>query len=83
MPPPPLFKENPEKSVIPQEPLFTLLSKYDGSSKQYDPAKNEIRSYKILQLPKYLILHINRFTKNQWYLEKNPILLISLLKIWI
>jgi len=72
IPPPPLFKEDPEKSVIPQEPLFTLLAKYDGITKQYDPTKNENRSYQIVKLPKYLILHINRFTKNQWYIEKNP-----------
>eukprot|EP01125_Pyxidicula_operculata_P022815 TRINITY_DN959_c0_g1_i1.p1 TRINITY_DN959_c0_g1~~TRINITY_DN959_c0_g1_i1.p1 ORF type:complete len:407 (-),score=104.98 TRINITY_DN959_c0_g1_i1:47-1267(-) len=64
MPPQPLFKKEKDKTVIPQEPLPTLLSKFDGVTKQWDPSLKEWRSYKITKLPKYLILYIQRFTKN-------------------
>jgi len=30
VPPPPLFTDDLEKSIIPQVPLFELLNKYDG-----------------------------------------------------
>jgi hypothetical protein len=29
-------------------------------------------TYKLLSLPKYVILYIKRFTKNNFFLEKNP-----------
>jgi len=61
-----------KKTVIPQQPLFTLLSKFDGSSQHFNPHTKETKSYRIKQLPNYLILHIQRFTNNLWYTEKNP-----------
>ena len=30
IPPPPLFKDEQEKNIIPQKPIYELLSKYDG-----------------------------------------------------
>uniref|UniRef100_A0A6B2L3F3 USP domain-containing protein n=1 Tax=Arcella intermedia TaxID=1963864 RepID=A0A6B2L3F3_9EUKA len=71
IPPPPLFKDEKEKTVIPQEPLFTLLSKFDGVSKHFNPHTKETKIYRITKLPNYLILHIQRFTNNLWYTEKN------------
>lgn len=33
---------------------------------------NKACTYKLLSLPKYVILYIKRFTKNNFFLEKNP-----------
>ncbi|TPX72232.1 hypothetical protein SpCBS45565_g00508 [Spizellomyces sp. 'palustris'] len=70
LPPPPLFQDETEKNIIPQIPLATLLSKYDGVTGQ--ESGNILRRYKITALPEYLIFHIKRFTKNNWTMEKNP-----------
>lgn len=73
IPPPPLFPGDKDKgTIIPQEPLFTLLRKFDGETKQFVPATNEWKRYKITRLPRYLVLHLNRFTKNNFFVEKNP-----------
>jgi len=66
IPPPPLFKDEKEKTVIPQQPLFTLLSKFDGVSQHFNPHTKETKSYRLRRLPSYLILHIQRFTNNLW-----------------
>ncbi|KAJ3001702.1 hypothetical protein HKX48_002749, partial [Thoreauomyces humboldtii] len=70
VPPPPLFQDEVEKNIIPQIPLTTLLSKYDGATGQ--ETGNILRRYKITKLPQYLVFHIKRFTKNNWTTEKNP-----------
>ncbi|KAI8824024.1 uncharacterized protein EV422DRAFT_608931 [Fimicolochytrium jonesii] len=70
VPPPPLFQDEADKNIIPQVPLTTLLSKYDGVTGQ--ESGNVLRRYKITKLPRYLVFHIKRFTKNNWNLEKNP-----------
>lgn len=70
----PLFRDSEGGLVIPQVPLFELLKKFDGSS-WTDTMTSEAhvrRQYRILQLPRYLILHLVRFTRNNFYLEKNP-----------
>lgn len=73
LPPPPLFKDELQANIIPQVPLVTLLSKFNGSTekeyKQYD--KSEMKRFQITQLPPYLILYIKRFTKNNFFREKN------------
>lgn len=51
-------------------PLFTLLNKFDGETEQRRGSK--AFTYKLLSLPKYVILYIKRFTKNNFFLEKNP-----------
>jgi len=30
------------------------------------------KRYKIYKLPRYLIIHVKRFYKNEFFLEKNP-----------
>lgn len=70
-PPPPLFKDAKDKNFIPQEPLYTLLSKFDGVSKQYIATEREYKTFLITKLPKYLIFAINRFTSNFFITEKN------------
>ncbi|EGC30071.1 hypothetical protein DICPUDRAFT_41968 [Dictyostelium purpureum] len=71
LPPKQIFKDSQEKSIIPQVPLFNLLSKYDGNTTTTMP-NGDLKKYKIIQLPKYLILCIKRFSKNNFFVEKEP-----------
>ncbi|KAJ0965161.1 hypothetical protein J5N97_026299 [Dioscorea zingiberensis] len=75
LPPPPLFKDAMEKNIIPQVPLFNILKKFDGESvtEVVRPHIARMR-YRVTRLPKYLILHMRRFTKNNFFVEKNPTL---------
>jgi U4/U6.U5 tri-snRNP-associated protein 2 len=67
----PLFQDiEAGDSIIPQVPLFNLLNKFDGETEQRRGSK--AFTYKLLSLPKYVILYIKRFTKNNFFLEKNP-----------
>lgn len=74
----PLFKDSEGGLIIPQIPLFEVLKKIDGetwtdSVTTAGSSSGLIRKkYNILALPQYLVLHLNRFTKNNFYLEKNP-----------
>lgn len=75
LPPPPLFKDTMEKNIIPQVPLFNILKKFDGQSvtEVVRPSIARMR-YRVTRLPKYMILHMRRFTKNNFFMEKNPTL---------
>ncbi|KAG1327301.1 U4/U6.U5 tri-snRNP-associated protein 2 [Cocos nucifera] len=75
LPPPPLFKDAMEKNIIPQVPLFNILKKFDGETvtEVVRPCIARMR-YRVTRLPKYLILHMRRFTKNNFFIEKNPTL---------
>lgn len=75
LPPPPLFKDVMEKNIIPQVPLFNILKKFDGESitEVVRPQIARMR-YRVTRLPQYLILHMRRFTKNNFFVEKNPTL---------
>lgn len=70
LPPPPLFHDELEKNIIPQVPLATVLSKYDGKTIQESVA--DLKRFQIIRLPNYIILHIKRFSKNSFVEEKNP-----------
>ncbi|KAF9310895.1 hypothetical protein BGZ91_006965 [Linnemannia elongata] len=70
LPPPPLFHDELEKNIIPQIPLTTILSKYDGKTLQESVA--DLKKFQITRLPNYIILHIKRFSKNSFAKEKNP-----------
>ncbi|CEG78542.1 Putative Ubiquitin thiolesterase [Rhizopus microsporus] len=70
LPPVPLYQDERERDIVPQVPLTTILSKFDG--KRVQEVSNELKRYSITRLPQYLILHIKRFTKNNWTNEKNP-----------
>jgi U4/U6.U5 tri-snRNP-associated protein 2 len=75
LPSSPLFKDSDDgKRIIPQVPLFTLLSKFDGvtSTDVLSAGRVQRKKYRLKELPPYLILHIKRFSKNNWYVEKNP-----------
>jgi U4/U6.U5 tri-snRNP-associated protein 2 len=74
IPPCPLFRDSKGGLVIPQIPLFQLLSKFDGN-KWNDQVTKEAhyrKQYRILKLPRYLMFHLHRFNRNNFSLEKNP-----------
>ena len=56
--------------MLPTCHLFDVLQKFDG--KTVVEGRLERRLYRIIKLPKYLILHYKRFTKNEFFREKNP-----------
>lgn len=60
--------------VIPQEPLARVLQKIDGVT--WVPSKDgrQSKRYQILELPRYLILHLDRFASGQddRVKKKNP-----------
>ncbi|MEW5319670.1 MAG: hypothetical protein WDW38_010810 [Sanguina aurantia] len=71
LPPPPLFKDVLEKNIIPQVPIFHILHKYDGET-VLDDIKAGRRRFRITRLPLYLCMHFKRFTKNNFFVDKNP-----------
>ncbi|KAG9454624.1 hypothetical protein H6P81_007528 [Aristolochia fimbriata] len=75
LPPPPLFKDVMEKYIIPQVPLFNILKKFDGESvtEVVRPCVARMR-YCVTKLPQYLILHMWRFTRNNFFIDLNPTL---------
>jgi U4/U6.U5 tri-snRNP-associated protein 2 len=74
----PLFKEQSELASLPQIALSTLMKKYDGETSE-EIIKDEAtgtekvvkKIYKITRLPKYLFIHMKRFSKNTFFKEKN------------
>lgn len=71
LPPAPLFQDEEQRNIIPQVPLTTILSKYDGRSAQEHLAHR--RRYRLMHpLPPYLILHVKRFSQNKFVAERNP-----------
>ena len=71
LPPPPLFQDAMEKNIIPQVPIADLLRKYDGATPTPTP-RGGTRTFAFTKLPKYLVVHYKRFTKNEFFREKNP-----------
>lgn len=51
---------------------MTLMKKFDGKTFAEEPVTCIRRKYKIHQLPKYLVIHVKRFHKNDYFIEKNP-----------
>ncbi|CAL1352156.1 unnamed protein product [Linum trigynum] len=73
LPPPPLFKDVMEKNIIPQVPLFNILNKFDGETVTEVVRPHIARmKYRVTRLPRYIILHMQRFKKNNFFIEKNP-----------
>jgi U4/U6.U5 tri-snRNP-associated protein 2 len=74
LPPSPLFKNELMENIIPQVNLFTLLSKFNGvDEKEYNTYKeNLLKRFQITSLPPFIILYVRRFTKNTFFVEKNP-----------
>ncbi|UKZ83372.1 hypothetical protein TrVFT333_011180 [Trichoderma virens FT-333] len=71
LPSAPLFQDELEKNIIPQVPLSTILSKYDGKRAQEHHAQR--KRYRLLHpLPPFLLLHVKRFSQNKFVSERNP-----------
>ncbi|KAM0518459.1 hypothetical protein ACHAPE_004222 [Trichoderma viride] len=71
LPSAPLFQDELEKNIIPQVPLSTILSKYDGKQAQEQHAQR--KRYRLLHpLPPHLIFHVKRFSQNKFVAERNP-----------
>lgn len=71
LPAAPLFQDELEKNIIPQIPLTSILSKYDG--RQAQEQLNQRKRYRLVHpLPPYLLFHIKRFSKNKFVDERNP-----------
>lgn len=74
IPPTPLFRDSEGGLIIPQIPLFQVLQKFNGQTwtDQIGANSHTRKKYFIRKLPQYLILHLVRFTKNNFFnLEKN------------
>ena len=54
-----------------QVPIYDLLRKFDGG-RVHDDIKAGRRRFRLTRLPRYLALHMKRFTKNNFFWEKNP-----------
>ena len=75
LPPAPLFQDDLDKNAIPQIPLSSILSKYDGI--RTAEQQNARKRYRLLHpLPPFLLLHIKRFSKNKFVSERNPTIVI-------
>lgn len=73
LPPTPLFKDAQGGNVIPQMPIVSVLEKFDGETIAFGlKGSLEKKTYRIKSLPQFLVLHIARFTKNNFFVEKNP-----------
>ena len=65
-----------EKNIIPQVPLFNILKKFDGETVTTTVRPPARMRYRVTRLPRYLMVHMSRFTKNNFFREKNPTLVI-------
>ncbi|KAH6689617.1 U4/U6.U5 tri-snRNP-associated protein [Plectosphaerella plurivora] len=71
LPPAPLFQDENNRNIIPQVPLHTILSKYDGRRAQEHLAQR--KRYRLMHpLPPFLIFHVKRFSQNKFVSERNP-----------
>jgi len=71
----PLFRDDDGGLVIPQEPLVSVMKKFDGMNFSEAISKSgaaQQKRYRLLELPPYLILHLARFKTNNYSREKNP-----------
>ena len=78
LPPAPLFKDAREgHTIIPQVPLFQLLNKFNGSveSQTLTATARRTSRYTITKLPPFLVLHARRFARNNFFQEKNPVII--------
>ena len=69
IPPTPLFRDSEGGLIIPQIPLFQVLQKFNGQTwtDQIGVNTHTRKKFIIRKLPQYLILHLVRFTKNNFF----------------
>jgi U4/U6.U5 tri-snRNP-associated protein 2 len=79
LPPIRVFQESTEKNnIIPQVPISEVLAKFNGETTQENAGR--LRRYKLTKLPPFIIMHIKRFTSNNFVEEKNPTIVAFPLK---
>mmetsp|Transcript_18563 Transcript_18563/g.47184 ORF Transcript_18563/g.47184 Transcript_18563/m.47184 type:complete len:327 (-) Transcript_18563:21-1001(-) len=66
----PLFKDEEQKNIIPKVPITDCLQKYSGLTEQTQRDGSK-RKYVITRLPRFLIMHMKRFTENYYGDHKN------------
>jgi U4/U6.U5 tri-snRNP-associated protein 2 len=71
LPPIPLFKDASERTLVAQVGLSELLKKYDGTSQHHMVKTGERLTYRLLELPQFLMLTMKRVTKSKFATEKN------------
>mmetsp|Transcript_6899 Transcript_6899/g.14230 ORF Transcript_6899/g.14230 Transcript_6899/m.14230 type:complete len:325 (+) Transcript_6899:3042-4016(+) len=76
LPPKPLFKDNRDKNSIQQIPLHELLKKFDGKHFTHDIKSGARMQYSVNRVPRFLVFHIQRFSKTSFLKEKNPAVVI-------
>lgn len=62
IPPTPLFRESEGGRVVPNIPIHQLLEKFNGrkQAEQFTPTSRISRSFRLLRLPRYIILNCDR-----------------------
>ena len=48
------------------------MKRFDGRAYVEDHATGVKKRFRITKLPQYLIVHVKRFFKNEFFMEKNP-----------
>lgn len=71
LPPKALFKDASDRTLVAQVGLEELLGKYSGHSQHHVVETGERLSFRLLQLPPYLVLTLRRVTKSKFAVEKN------------
>ena len=71
LPPAPLFQDVMEKNAIPQVAIGQILRKFDGVTETESPRGGR-KTFRIARLPRFLVVHVKRFARNTFFLEKNP-----------
>ncbi|EEB09339.1 ubiquitin carboxy terminal hydrolase Ubp10 [Schizosaccharomyces japonicus yFS275] len=69
-PPKPLFQDEFEGNIIPQVSVYELLTKYNGVTTQ--ELAGFRRRFHITHAPSYIMFHVKRFTRNNYFPEHNP-----------
>jgi len=66
----PVFKDVQEQNIIPQIPLYSVLSKFDGQTVT-SAGEEQQKKFRLANLPRYIIVVFRRFKKNNFFFEKN------------
>ncbi|KAJ1480789.1 hypothetical protein T484DRAFT_1809438 [Baffinella frigidus] len=71
LPSTPLYADAADKNIIPQVPLQSILSKFNGLNEVNQ--RGTLKRFRLQQLPRFLIITVKRFSMNtQFEMEKNP-----------
>jgi U4/U6.U5 tri-snRNP-associated protein 2 len=74
IPPTPLFRDSTGGMIIPQIPLLEIFKKFDGNKMTEGIDSMGLlkrQKFRIKKLPQFLIIHLIRFTRNNFTVEKN------------